>query len=105
MRVSETNEAMRIGFEINAFNVFNQHSPTFINQNLIRTGSILPDQCAVTGTCPPTNLSGIDYKLLLGGYDYVAQSNSQLRTLNSLYGLPYAWQDARYFRFKIKFMF
>ncbi len=105
MRVSETNEAMRVGFEVNVFNVFNQHSPTFINQNLIRTGGLNPYRCSVTGTCPPTNLSGIDYKLLLGGYDYVAQANSQVRTLNSLYGLPYGWQDPRSFRFRIKFIF
>ncbi len=107
MHVSETNEAMKVGFEVNMFNIFNQHSPTFINQNLIRTAGLNPDRCSVTGTCPPGNISGIDYKVLLGpgGYDYVAQANSQSRILNSLYGMPFGWQDPRSFRFKFKFIF
>jgi hypothetical protein len=105
VKVNKSNEAMRVSFEIQVFNIFNQHSVTLINQNLVRTGSISPDSCTSTGGCPGTNLSGIDYKALLAGYDWIAVSNSSARILNSLYGLPYGWQDARSVRMQIKFVF
>ena len=95
VHVSKNNEAMVLGFELNILNVFNQHTPIFYNQNMIRTGAIDP-----TGTTP-------DYKVLMTGYDYLATANAPLSTstVNSLYGMPYGWQDGRTMRAKIKFTF
>lgn len=94
MHVSKTNENLKLGFEANASNIFNQHSPTYINQNLIRTGSLSGGATA-----------GPNYQVLETGYDYISIANSQRRIFNSLYGLPYGWQNPREFRFKMKFVF
>jgi hypothetical protein len=94
------------------FNLFNQRAVTYINQNLIRTSFIQP----AGGSSTP---SGIDYKSLLSGYDYIAQANTEpyispnsaaspgttTNILNSSYGLPYGWQDGRSIRLKIRFAF
>jgi hypothetical protein len=103
--VSKTNEKLVLGFEANVFNVFNQHSVTLIGQNLIRTSGVNPDRCSVTGSCPATSISGIDYAKLLQGYDYIAAANSQSRIFNSQYGVPFGWQSPRTMRFKLKFAF
>jgi len=113
LSVSKTNENMKLGFGMNIYNLFNQHSPIWYNQNLIRTGSIQPFSCSASGNMCPIDPSTntvydyltVDYKRLLGGYDYVASANSGARILNSLYGKPYGWQDARSFRFTVKFLF
>jgi hypothetical protein len=105
LHVSKNNEAMMVGFEVHAFNMFNQHSVTLIQQNLVRTGSISPAQCTVTPGCPATNISGINYNAMIAGYDYAAAANSAGSTLSSLYGLPYGYQDPRTVRFKVMFIF
>lgn len=109
LHVSKSNEALKIGFEIDVFNLFNQKSTTYINQNLIRTSYINPTPCTTTLACPATNISGIDYKALLAGYNYVSVANTGAtatsRILNSLYGMPYGWQSPREVRFKVKFTF
>jgi len=110
--LSKTNEKLVLGFEANVFNLFNQRAVTYINQNLIRTSFIQP----AGGSSTP---SGIDYKSLLSGYDYIAQANTEpyispnsaaspgttTNILNSSYGLPYGWQDGRSIRLKIRFAF
>ena len=68
--VSKTNERLVLGFEANVTNLFNQRSVTYINQNLIASSFISPDNWDATP-------SGIDYKSLLGGYNYIAQANSE----------------------------
>jgi hypothetical protein len=101
--VSKTNERLKLGFEVNILNLFNQRSPIYIQQNLLRTGSINPSTAA----------GGIDYpQLETGSYSYIDVSNaadplglSSHRTLSSLYGLPYGWQNPRGIRMKVKFVF
>jgi hypothetical protein len=105
LHVSKNNEAMMVGFEVDVFNMFNQHSVTLINQNLARSGSTDPRPCSAFPGCPATNLSGINYKELLAGYDYIADATAAGITLNSLYGLPYGYQDPRTVRFKVMFIF
>ena len=119
MHVSKTNEKLVAGFEANISNIFNQHSVTFINQNLIRTSGLNPYRCGTdptgtivvntTGTnCTlvEANQAGFDYAAVMTkGYDYTALANSQGRTLSSLYGLPFGWQNPRSMRFKIRFTF
>lgn len=107
--VSKTNEQMIARFGVECFNCFNQKSVTYITQNLIRTSGINPAQCGAAGTnCTPTQAAqaGFDYAAVMTkGYDYIAQANTSGRTLNSLYGMPYGWQNPRTVRFTLKFSF
>ena len=94
-----------VGFETNISNLFNQHSTTLIQQNLVRTGSIFPSTAAKAGD--------IDYLQLINGtYNYITSLNTTdpysggtARIFSNLYGLPYGWQDPRSMRFKISFTF
>ncbi len=107
--LKKTNEAViaRVGAE--CFNCFNQHSPTYVTQNLIRTSGLNPAICGGAGTnCTPTEdeMAGFDYGVLMTkGYGYIAQANSQGRTLNSLNGMAYQWQNPRTLRFTVKVSF
>jgi hypothetical protein len=103
MHVSKNNERLRLGFEANFTNLFNQKSPTFFTSDLLFTSQIRP-----AGTC------GLpaDYPLLLtGGYNYVGVANGGAtsclspKVLNPAYGEPYGWQPGRAMRFKLKFTF
>ena len=113
MHVSKSNEKLVAAFEANISNIFNQHSPVFINQNLIRTSGLNPDRCgtSTTAACPDVASvnAGFNYgALMTGGYDYIngaGGANPQARTLNSSYGLPFGWQSPRSMRFKIRFTF
>ena len=96
----------RVGAD--CINCFNQHSVTFIDQNLIRTSGINPYQCGTAGvTCSSVTdqNAGFNYASVLGGYNYIGLSNSQNRTLSSLYGQPYGWQNPRVMRFQIRVTF
>jgi hypothetical protein len=107
--VSATNERLiaRVGVEVN--NILNQHSPTFIDQNLIRTGSITMDTCGTAGTnCTATEAAtaGFDYGAMMSkGYDYVGIANAQTKILNSRYGQAYGWQARRSVRFTLNITF
>jgi hypothetical protein len=108
MHVSKTNEKLMAGVEANITNLFNQHSVTYINSNLIRTSGINPYQCSAGGNCTATEVAqaGFSYgDVMTKGYDYIGLANSQGRTLSSLYGQAYGWQGGRSMRFKFKFTF
>ena len=97
MHVSKTNENLVAGFEVNIFNLFNQHSVVDINGNLIASSG--------NSNIHP---AGGDYaSMIVGGYNYISQANSTSRPiiLNSMYGQPYIWQNPRAMRFKFKFTF
>lgn len=107
--VSKSNEKMKARVGVEIFNLFNQKSVTLVNQNLISTSGLNPAQCGTAGTnCTPTqvNQSGFDYGALMSkGYDYIGAANSQSRTLNSLYGMPYGWQNPRSMRLTFRLTF
>jgi hypothetical protein len=97
LSVSKQNEKLKLGFEVNLLNLFNQHSPTFFDTNLLRTGSIKPP---------------LDYQVLeTGAYSYIDGANhapgygGAHSVVNSMYGLPYGWQSPRGIRMKVKFVF
>jgi hypothetical protein len=90
--VSKSNEKLVAGFEANVTNVFNQHAATVYNQNMVRSSYLKPG-------------GGLDYQLLMTGYDYISAANTRGVTLNSEYGLPMNYQDGRSLRFKFKFAF
>jgi outer membrane receptor protein involved in Fe transport len=107
--VNKNNERMiaRVGAE--CVNCFNQHHPTIITSNLLRTGFIKPAACGSAGTsCTPTEAAaaGFDYGVTNGkGYGYTSLANSGGLILGSTYGLPQAWQAPRTVRFQVKFTF
>jgi hypothetical protein len=95
IKVSKTNEAMRVGLEANILNLFNEKNILNYNANLLRTSSACPGGCGTP-----------DWNALMNtGYDYVAVANAQSRVLNGLYGLPNLFQGGRNMRFKVKFTF
>lgn len=102
MHVSKSNEKLVAAFEANISNIFNQHSVTAIQSNLLRSGSVSP-----RGTSNPP------YQLLETGFNFLQAANGQAYgisasgrgTLSSLYGLPYSWQNPRTMRFKVRFTF
>jgi hypothetical protein len=95
LKVSKTNEAMRLGFEANVTNLFNQHSVLTLNSNMLRTGRV----SVVDGT------GAVDYGTSMTGYNYLALANAGGLIKSGLYGTPALWQDARSMRFKVKFTF
>ena len=108
-KVSKTNERLvaRVGAE--CVNCLNQHHPTIITSNLIRTGSLKPAVCGTAGTnCTAVGAAqpGFDYgAVMTKGYDYTALANSTGATLSNLYGTPQAWQRPRTMRFQVRFTF
>jgi hypothetical protein len=113
IHVSKSNEKMMAGFEVNIFNLFNQHSPVDYNSNLLAASGgsqIQPFKCSRAGvSCLATSAAGFDYGSVLKGYNYITEANTSLNKtpiiLNGQYGLPYLWQNGRSMRFKFKFTF
>lgn len=109
MHVSKTNEKLMLGFEANISNLFNQHSATVIDSNLLRSSFIGPASCGTAGTsctADATDIVGFDYAALMTkGYNYAAQANDDGVILSSIYGHPTSWQNPRNMRFKVRFSF
>src|SRR5260370_26648179 len=96
MHVSKDNETLKLGFELNVSNVLNQRSPTFVEQNLIRSGSINRPRLADGSP---------DYKALLTGYDYLANAKATNKIFDSREGLTYGFQNPRALRVKARVVF
>ena len=96
--ISKTNEALRVAFEANVDNIFNQHAPIQYYSKLNRSGGI-------SVAAGPAGASGVHYQALLGGYDYVAPSNAAGLILSNLYNNPDWYQTGRNMRFKVKVTF
>ena len=97
-KVNKSNEAMRVSLEWDVLNLFNQHSALAFN--------VVPLAGAATVTVPTTsNPSGVDWKALLTGWDYIGVSNSQKKIVNNLYGQPNLFQGSRTMRFILSFKF
>ena len=107
LHVSKTNERLIARVGADCINCFNQHSVTYVNSNMIQTGNINPAQCGGTVSCTTVTdvQAGFNYASLLQGYNYIGQANSQGRTLNGLYNLPYGWQAKRFLRLQVRFTF
>jgi hypothetical protein len=110
LRVSKTNEAMRVGFEANVSNLFNQHSVlSLLNNPLGEAGATTTPIQAAT----PANPTGYNFLAMMTGWDYLAISNSGLgvnantkpNTLSNRYGQPNMFQGSRTVRLKLKFTF
>jgi hypothetical protein len=94
--LSKDHENRKLGAEFNFYNLFNQHAPTSYYDLPLTTGTYPSD---------PTNPTGYDYKSLTSGWDYIAVSNSQNKTLSNRYGQPALFQAARQIQLKLAYTF
>ena len=99
-RVSKTNEALRLSFEFNALNVLNQHAVLAVSPNPFGRGN------EWLSFKTNANVLGTDVQKFLTGYDVAAEANAQGgMVLNSRYGRPILFQNARGMRLGVKFTF
>jgi hypothetical protein len=97
--VSKTNEAMKLGFEWNVLNLFNNDSVLAVNPNPFAHAN---EWLAFNSKA---NWAGYDFQTALTGYDPVARANSQSKVLNNQYGLPFLFQNRRTMRMAVRFTF
>jgi len=109
-KVSKTHENMRVGFEANVTNLFNQHAVVSYASQLSADGDVVDPVLHL----PDTSVSLVDYPSLTKyGYDWVNVFNRQdigsvnygNGTVNNSYGKANLWQNGRGMRFKLKFSF
>lgn len=102
-------EGMRMAFEINIINLFNQRAVTAVNEGPVGAGSQLinPTRPARFSGDP-----GTDWNKLLTGYSYVDALNAVggpysggPLTMGNRYGLPQVYQGARNMRLGVRFTF
>jgi hypothetical protein len=119
LKVSKSNEALRLGVTLNVFNVFNQRAPITLYNAPIAVNTY------VTPTLASSPL-GWDYLSLMNNFDYMGLMNNKTtaidpktgntiyagpntngspNTLASRYGHPVYYQDARAMRLQVKFTF
>ncbi len=110
LRVSKSNEALRLAFGLNVFNLFNQHAPITLYNSPLAGGFTTPTGGAI----------GWDYLSLINSFNYQAlmndkttasgvyagpNTNGKPNTLASRYGAPVFYQGARALRLQVKFTF
>jgi hypothetical protein len=106
-RVSKTNEAMRLGFEWNILNVFNQGSVLAVSP----TPWANPANNVVVTPRTTANTLGVDFLSMMNGWDPIRAANAQGFGVTSplifsnQYGVPYLFQNRRSMRMAIKFTF
>jgi len=124
LKVSKTNEAMRLRFGVNAFNLFNQHQLVTVFNSPLAGGYTTP-----TVTSGPQTALGWDYLSLMNTFDYMGlmnnkttkvvvdkagvshivyggpNTNGKPNTLAARYGQPVFYQSARNLRLEIRFTF
>lgn len=119
---SKTNEALRIGIELNVINLLNEANTITLkdrtDRNRIFDFILFPDPtCVTTAGCATT--SGIDWASFYGGFDPILEANCGTGSacdpaglfpgvglpLDSLYGKPLRIQASRALRFQVKVRF
>jgi outer membrane receptor protein involved in Fe transport len=103
--ISKSNEAMKLTFELNIINLFNNDSPLAYNPNpFASTNEWLKFPSAA-------NAAGTDFLTALTGYNPLAVGNSEAAAktatiiYNNRYGLPFLFQNRRALRFTVGFTF
>jgi len=98
-KVSKTNEALRMAFEVSAINLLNQHAMLSVSPNPFAQGN---QYLTFTDSSP----LGTDVKKFLTGYDVAAEATAQGGMIkNSRYGVPFLFQNARTLRLGVRFIF
>ncbi len=103
IKVSKTNEALKVTLEMNITNLFNEKNILNYNSTILRTGSLCPNSVTVGSCTSPT--AAVWDGLMNSGWNYVQFANNAGRVLNGLYGQPSLFQGGRTFRFKAAFSF
>jgi hypothetical protein len=122
VKVSKSNEALRLGVTLNVFNVFNQRAPITLYNSPLAAGYTTP-------TAASGSVLSWDYLSLMNNFNYMAimndkttkvvtdssgntqtvyggpNTNGSPNTLSNRYGHPVFYQDARAMRLQIKFTF
>jgi outer membrane receptor protein involved in Fe transport len=105
-------EGMRLAFEVNVINLFNQRAVTAVNEGPVGASSqlISPTRASRFSGDP-----GVDWGKVMGGYNYMDALNGTGAfggsagqaplTLANRYGLPQVYQGARNLRLSIRFTF
>jgi hypothetical protein len=109
VKVNKNNEAMRLVFEANAYNILNQHAAVAYYQFVIPTNLISPTRAVSRFPGDPQ----VDWNKVMSGYNYVDALNAtgdfsgvqSPLTLASRYGMPQIFQTARQFRLAVRFQF
>lgn len=101
IKVSKTNENLRLGLELNIINLFNQRAVLAQSENQFYSSGLISPTRASRFTGDP----GLDWNKVMTGYDFIAQANAQKLTLDSRYGLPILFQGARNMRLTVRFTF
>jgi hypothetical protein len=100
-KVSKTNEAMRLGFELNVANALNQHAILAVSPNPFGRGNEW-----LSFTDPTNKTLGYNVQKFLTGYDLAAEANAQGGMVkNSRYNTPILLQNARTLRLAVRFTF
>ena len=98
-KVSKSNEAMRLGFELNASNLFNQHAVLSVYPNPLGRGT---EWLSFSDSSP----LGTNVLKFLTGYNPVTEFNNQGGMVaNTRYGLPFLFQNSRTMRLAVRFTF
>lgn len=104
VHVSKEHENRRLGGEINASNLLNQHTAVAYNQTPLTAAA------QIVSGATPANPIGTNFLAEMTGYNYTDVSNgvtsgSARRILSNQYGLPNVFQPARQIRLKIMYQF
>jgi len=99
--LSKSNEALKLTFEFNVLNLFNQHADLADNPNPFAQSN----EWLLFPPTPSEAPAIYDYLTALTGYNAVSRANSQGLILNSAYGKPILFQNARTVRLGVKFNF
>jgi outer membrane receptor protein involved in Fe transport len=103
--VSKSNEAMRLGFEWNVLNLFNQDSILAINPDP------LAGSTTTTSIKPRTASGAVDFMTLMTGWDPIKGANGTAynvpgtQVLANRYLQPFLFQNRRAMRMAVRFTF
>ena len=106
--VSKAHENMRLKFEANITNLFNNRSAVAFNENIIASGLISPTRASRFSGDPQ-----VDWGKIMNGFDPIAAFNGtgafagvqSPRTLANRYGMATVYQGARQMRLALRFIF
>ena len=110
LHVSKTNEARRLVFEANIFNLLNQRAAVGYNEIAVAGSGLISPTRAVRFPGDP----GVDWGKVMNGYNYVdalnvggtfAGAQKTPQVLASRYGMPQVFQGARNMRLALRFTF
>jgi hypothetical protein len=107
IKVSKSNEGLRLSFRADVFNILNQHAPLALYNSPLATGVTTPSAAAGApiGWDYLSMMTNFDYMGLMNVKNTTSNVNGQPNTFASRYGQPIIYQGARNMRLQMKFTF